>query len=77
MWMMKSVIEVRLVKVEYDGEFSEWLPVERHVDSLMSFLYICTNVCTATFIHSINCSKLWFPAGDIHSPDKGNRPVHP
>lgn len=39
-----------------------------------------TSLCSHTHIYGcdiapvpVNCSELWFPAGDIHAPDKQNK----
>jgi len=65
---MKPVNEDRLIKLGQENESSEWCPVEMLVgsNSILSHSHKLPRGSS-----SLSCSEFWFPAGDIHGPDKG------
>lgn len=70
---MEAVNEKSLVKLGPESESSEWLPVKMCAGSSKREPSLAYPHLLCYCSNSRSCSELWFPAGDIHGPDKQNK----
>ncbi|KAL0604266.1 retrotransposable element ORF2 protein, partial [Plecturocebus cupreus] len=68
--LQSAAVNLVLKTATWDAEAEELLEsaVRDHTTALQPLRDVCSN--------SLSCSERWFPAEDIHSPDKGNWDPH-